>query len=193
MEAATRTAAVVGGKAEELGISSVDDAEEIALASGPVIRHVLLQGFQLSTQIIHPPLEKISNGEDAEQFAVVIGDGKMAEMTLQHDTQSFARSGLLGCHFDGSGHQLADGRGLRIQASQRHFAEDVALGEHAGHAEVAVNHGDGAHVMVEHFVDGVGHRGFQAYGCNLTVAKLENAHKHLHPASGGEAGSIDRK
>jgi hypothetical protein len=32
-------------------------------------------------------------------------------------------------------------------------------------------------------VDGVGHGGFQAHGCNLAVAKIENAHKHLHPAS----------
>ena len=55
------------------------------LASGAIIRHVLLQRVQFMAQVINTPLEKIPDGENAQQLTVVIGNWQMAEVAFQHD------------------------------------------------------------------------------------------------------------
>src|SRR5580704_12512855 len=50
------------------------------LAPGPVVGNVLLERVQFVAQVVHAPLQQISNGENSQQLAVVIGYREMAEV-----------------------------------------------------------------------------------------------------------------
>jgi hypothetical protein len=64
-------------------------------------------------------------------------------------------------------------------SAQRHFAQNVALRKNSRHTEFGVDHGHRSHMVVEHFVDGVGHAGIQRHRRNFPVTKFQHAHKNL--------------
>ena len=71
------------------------------------------------------------------------------------------------------------GRGLRVGAAERHFAQDVALGEDSGNPVFGVDYGYRTDVVVEHLIDGVGYAGLQRNRCDFPVTKFQHAHKYL--------------
>src|SRR5215469_17070672 len=103
----------------------------------------------------------------------------MPEMPLDHDAECLACSRARGCHFHGRSHQVADRGGVRIQLTQRHFSQDVALGEDSGDAVLVIHHRHGTDVIVEHFVNCIGDRSFEPYRRDFAVTKFQYAHRNL--------------
>src|SRR5580704_5551835 len=155
------------------------------LASGPVVADVLLQGVQFLRQAIDAPLQQVPDGEDAEEFAVVVGDRQMTEMALDHGSHGFARPGFLRGHFNRRGHQVTHGSGFRVQIGQGEFAQDIALGEDAGDSAFLVYDTNGTDMVVEHPTDGIGHAGFDGYGGGDRITKLQQVHRDLRGPSLG--------
>jgi len=73
----------------EDGIDCDISARLAKLAAGPVIGHVLFQRIQLAAQIFHTPLQQVADGENPQEFTVVVGDRQMPEVAFQHNGQCF--------------------------------------------------------------------------------------------------------
>src|SRR5580704_3213608 len=163
-----------------------------ALAPGSVVGNVLFERVQFVSEVVHAPLQQVSNGENPEQFPVVVGHREMAEVPFQHDAQRLAGTGAACRHLNRRGHQVTDRRCSRINMAKRHLAQHVAFGENPRDTVLVIYHRDGADVMVQHFVNGIGHGCFQANCRNLTIAKLKNAHQSPPPAPKGSMPDLDR-
>src|SRR6266571_1947764 len=61
--------------------------------------------------------------------------------------------------------------------AERHFLQHIAFGKNAGHPILTIDHRDRSHMVVEHFMNSIGHGCFQPHGCNFPVTKLQHAHK----------------
>ena len=71
---------------------------------------------------------------------------------------------------------------MRVGVSERHLAQDVALGKDASDPEFGIDHSDGSYMVVEHFIDSVGHAGIERHRRDFPVTKFQHAHKHPPPA-----------
>src|ERR1700676_2738357 len=63
--------------------------------------------------------------------------------------------------------------------AERHFSQHVPFGKNPCNPKLAVDHRDRSHMMVQHFMNGVGHRGFYPHRGNLPITKVQHAHKSL--------------
>src|SRR5438876_840567 len=54
------------------------------LTTGTVIGDVLFQRIQLAAQIFHTPLQQVADGENPQEFTVVVGDRQMPEVEFPH-------------------------------------------------------------------------------------------------------------
>src|SRR5947209_912489 len=69
------------------------------LSSGAVVGDILLERIEFLGKIVNTPLQEIANREHAQQLALIIDDGQMAEMALDHGGHGFARPGSQCGHF----------------------------------------------------------------------------------------------
>src|SRR5580765_421310 len=63
--------------------------------------------------------------------------------------------------------------------AERHLSQHVALRKNSRYPILAVNHRYRSHVVIEHFMNRIGHGCFQSHSSNLPVTKFQHAHKHL--------------
>src|SRR6185437_14928110 len=62
----------------------------ISVAADAVAAGVLLQGVEFAGQVVHPPLQQVADGEHAQEFALVVHNGQVAVVLLDHGGQGLS-------------------------------------------------------------------------------------------------------
>src|SRR5882757_10010574 len=78
------------------------------LSARPIIGYILFQCIQFLAQVINAPLQYIADGEHPQQFAIAIGNRKMAKVAVNHDSEGFPWTCLRRGKLHWSSHGIAN-------------------------------------------------------------------------------------
>jgi hypothetical protein len=124
--------------------------------------------------------EYMTEGDDAEQFALFVDDRQVAVMRVNHDLESFGGSCFRRAHDDILAHQFANRSGIGGAAAQGELLHNVAFAEHTRDNILRVDNRHRADVAFDHQLYGFGNGGIHAHEGRCFIAQLKKTHDSIN-------------